>query len=216
MSRRALPLLVALGLIGSTAKAQGQQALTLSAEWLHANSGALRRAALPSYAWGIALDRPGGVRLEAGYLRAVRPTTTAKGMTGGVGLTLADGRVTLRPGVAGLVGVAENNGDRDGYDWTGVDDTPLGGEEGHQDRPVYERGTIVGGGISLAADVRLLAGLSLTGSVRQWVFSGGVLRGDRGRTLAGLGISLRPAVLVQALQGRPAASIGAQDKETSQ
>ena len=223
----AAPTIALVALLAMTAPAHAQQpmppashtweTLTISAEWLHANSGALHRNALPSYAWGIAHDRPSGLRLELGYLRAARPTSTAKGLTGGIGLKFDRGRLSLRPGIAALVGVAETIEDRDGYDWLGVE-APNAGQEGHQERPGYARGTTVGGGLSVAGEVRLGAGVSLTGSVRQWLFSGSVLSGSRDRTLAGIGISLRPGGLVQALRGEPtsAPTISATTEETEQ
>jgi hypothetical protein len=215
---------VLLGLAGQAGAAEGQQrpltastppaTLAVSAEWLHATSGSLHRDALPSYAWGIAVDRPSGLRLEAGYLRAARPATTAKGVTGGAGFNLRFGPLTMRPTVAALLGVAERSADRDGYDWRGLDGTPESGAEGHEGRPGYERGTTVGAGLGLAADFRLINGVSLTGSVRQWTFAGPVLRGDRDRTLAGLGLSFHPITLVNALRGRPAMQVSGTDQET--
>ena len=217
-------LIVALvGLLGRAGSAQAQQpvrppapaweTLTVSAEWLHANSGALHRDALPSYAWSIAHDRPNGLRLELGYLRAARPTTTAKGVTAGVGLRFDHGRFSVRPGIAALVGIAETNGDRDGYDWRSVGDAD---QEGHQARLVYARGTTVGGGVGVGAEFRLGAGVSLTGSVRQWLFSGSVLSANRGRTLAGIGLSLNPSGLFHALRGpfTSATTISATSQET--
>jgi hypothetical protein len=218
-------LIVALvGLLAMAGSAQAQhpvrpaapdwETLTVSAEWLQANSGPLHRDALPSYGWSIAHDRPNGLRLELGYLRAARPTTTAKGVTAGAGLRFDHGRFSVRPGIAALVGVAETNADRDGYDWRGVGDPD---QEGHQARFVYARGTTVGGGIGVGAEFRLGAGVSLTGSLRQWVFSGSVLSGNRGRTLTGIGLSLNPSGLFRALCGQStsATSISATRQETA-
>ena len=219
----AAPIVALVGLLAMAGSAQAQrpvrpaspawETLTVSAEWLHANSGPLHRDALPSYGWSIAHERPNGLRLELGYLRAARSTTTAKGVTGGVGLRFDHGRLSVRPGIAALVGTAETNGDRDGYDWRGVDDANL---EGHQARLVYARGTTVGGGASIGADLRLGAGVSLIGSVRQWVFSGSVLSANRGRTLAGIGLSLNPGGLFRALRGgsTSATTISATTQET--
>jgi hypothetical protein len=220
---KAAPLVALVGLLAMAGSAQAQhpvrqaapawETLTVSAEWLHANSGPLHRDALPSYGWSIAHDRPNGLRLELGYLRAARPTTTAKGVTAGVGLRFDHGRFSVRPGIAALVGIAETNGDRDGYDWRDVDDVD---QEGHQARLVYARGTTVGGGVGVGAEFRLGAGVSLTGSVRQWVFSGSELSGKRGRTLAGVGLSLNPSGLFHALRGEstPATAISATTQET--
>jgi hypothetical protein len=220
---KAAPIVALVGLLAMAGSAQAQhpvrpaspawQTLTVSAEWLHANSSPLHRDALPSYGWSIAHDRPNGLRLELGYLRAARPTTTAKGVTGGVGLRFDHGRLSVRPGIAALVGTAEMNGDRDGYDWRGVDDA---NQEGHQARFVYARGTTVGGGVGVGAELRLGAGVSLTGSVRQWVFSGSQLSGNRGRTLAGIGLSLNRGGLFHALRGEPtsATTISATTQET--
>ncbi len=226
MIRRTLPLAAALALAVATGQAQGQQApaaaaplgaVVASAEWLHANSGALHRDALPSYGFGLGLDRPNGLRLEAGYLRVARPATTAEGFVAGAGWNFARGPVTVRPGVSALIGVGERNGDRDGYDWQGLDETAHAGEAGHQARLSTDRGMTLGGGLGIAADLHLTSGLSLTASLRQWVFSGRELSDNRDRTLAGLGLSLRPAILVQALKGRPATTgISANDKETDQ
>lgn len=222
MIRRVSTLAAAIGLVAAAGEAQGQQAAAAavpfgayvaSAEWLHGNSGALHRDALPSYGWSLGVDRPAGLRLEAGYLRVARPTTTAKGFMAGAGWNFVRGPVTVRPGVSTLIGVAETNAASDGYDWRGLDETPYEGSEGHQGRQRYERGTTVGAGLNLAADLHLVAGLSLTGSVRQWLFSGDVLSGNRDRTLAGLGLSVRPGVVAQAIRGTPTRQISSKDKE---
>jgi hypothetical protein len=75
-------------------------------------------------------------------------------------------------------------------------------QEGHQARFVYARGTTVGGGVGVGAEFRLGAGVSLTGSVRQWAFSGSVLSGNRGRTLIGIGLALNPSGLFHTLRGQ--------------
>ena len=223
----ALSLVSLVGALGFAGQARAQQpvqpaprvweTLSLSAEWLHANRGDLHRDALPSYGWSIAHDRPNGMRFELGYLRAARPTTTAKGVTGGFGLRFDRGRFSVRPGVAALVGVAETNADLGGYDWRGIE-APNDGQDGHQGRAVYSRGTTIGGGLSLGAEYHLGAGVSLTGSVRQWLFSGPVLSSHPDRTLAGFGLSLRPGGLVQALRGQPTRpiTISATTEETEQ
>lgn len=225
MFRRTLPIAAALGLALLPGRADAQHAsaapapmgaFTVSGEWLHLNSGSLHRDALPSLGWSFGMDHARGFRLEAGYLRVARPGTTAKGFTAGAGWNFVRNRVTLRPGVSALLGVAERIGDRDGYDWQGVDGTPLEGDAGHQDRVGYQRGTTVGGSLNLAADYYLGAGMSFTASLRQWVFTGGVLSGDRDRVLAGFGLSLRPGVLVQALRGPHASQSSATQKENAQ
>ncbi len=225
MIRRALPIAVALSVALLPGRAEAQHAspapapmgaYTVSGEWLHLNSGSLRRDALPSLGWSIGMDHPRGFRLEAGYLRVARPGTTAKGFTAGAGWNFVRDRVTLRPGVSALIGVAERIGDRDGYDWQGVNGTPLEGDTGHQDRVGYQRGTTLGGSLNFAADYYVGAGMSITASLRQWVFTGGVLSEDRDRVLAGFGLSVRPGALVQSLRGRPATQISSAEEENAQ
>jgi hypothetical protein len=198
MFHRALPLatVLAVGLVAGV-EAQQASAYVVSAEWLHLTSGDLHRDAMPSLAWGVGMDHPSGFRLEAGYLRVARPTTTAKGFTAGAGWNVVRDRFTLRPGVSALVGVAERNDDLDGYDWQGVDDSPFEGGTGHQERMGYARGTTIGASLNLSADYHVTPGFALTASLRQWVFSSGVLGDDRDRVLAGFGLSIHPAVLLR-------------------
>jgi hypothetical protein len=191
-----------------------------SAEWLQANGGGLHRDALPSYAWSLSRDiGDRGLRLELGYLRAARATSTAKGVSAGLALSRTRGRFTVRPGIAALAGVAETVADGGGYNWRAEGGVSEGdypdGQAGYQGRPLYTRGTTFGGGLSVAAEARLVAGLSVTGSTRYWVFSGDVLRADRTRFLAGVGLAVRPAELVAAVRGdrqdRPVAASTAQE-----
>jgi hypothetical protein len=108
---------------------------------------------------------------ELGYLRSAHERTTAEGVMAGAGLSLRQGRLTARPGVAMLVGAAE-----------------AGGVSGSGD----VRKTTAGGALNLCAEVRVLPIASLTASVRQWFFTSSVLRPDRNPTLVGLGVSLHP------------------------
>ena len=189
-------------------------AYALTAEWLQLGAGDLNRDAFQSYAWSLSRDiGHRGLRVDLGYLRAARPTTTAKGVSAGLGLSRTRGRFTVRPSIAALVGVAESVADSDGYHWRAED----GGETGYEGRKAYARGTTLGGGLSLAAEMRLLAGLSVVGSTRYWVFSGNVLRADRTRLLAGFGIAVRPADLVAAIRRDRPGSIAAttETQETS-
>jgi hypothetical protein len=194
----------------------------LTAEWLHLGAGGLHRDALPSYAWGLSREiGHRGLRVELGYLRAARATSTAKGLSAGLALSRTRGRLTVRPGVAMLAGVAETVADSGGYDWRAEGGVSEGGYEdgqvGYESRLRYTRGTTIGGGLSLAADARLVAGLSVTGSTRYWLFTGDVLRADRTRLLAGFGISLRPAELVARFRrNRPSTLVATTDtQETS-
>ena len=170
----------------------------VSGEWLHVGGEALHRDATQSLSLTLAHDRPSGLRVELGYLRAARERTNAEGATAAVSLPLRSGRVTVRPGLAMLVGAAEASVDRAGYNWRDADGTI---QTGHQGRPLDSNGTTVGGGLSLGAEVRVGAGVSLAASVRQWVFSGQVLRADRASTLMGLGLSVHPSEIYSALRG---------------
>lgn len=177
----------------------------LTAEWLQLGAGDLNRSALPSFAWSLSRDiGPQGLRIDLGYLRAARPTTTVKGASAGLAFSRTRGRFTVRPGIAALLGVAETVADSDGYHWRAEGGVSEGGyedgETGYQGRRLYARGTTLGGGLSLAAEARLAAGLSVVGSTRYWVFGGNVLRADRTRLLAGFGIAVRPADLVAAFR----------------
>jgi hypothetical protein len=102
-----------------------------------------------------------------------------------------------------LVGSAEASIDRGGYSWRGIDSV-YQNQTGHQGRPLDANGTTVGGGLSLSAEYPLVGGLSLSASVRQWLFSGSILRAGRSPTLAGFGLSIHPNETLTALRGRGA------------
>jgi hypothetical protein len=194
----------------------------LTAEWLQLGGGGLNRDALPSYEWSLSREiGHQGLRIEVGYLRAARPTTTAKGVSAGIALSKTRGRFTLRPSIAALAGVAETVADSDGYHWRAEGGVSEGGypdgETGYQGRARYTRGTTIGGGLSLAAEARLIAGLSVVGSTRYWVFSGNVLRSDRTRLLAGFGLAVRPADFVAAFRRKRPGPLAAttETQETS-
>jgi hypothetical protein len=172
---------------------------SVSGEWLQVGGGALNRDASPSFALSFAHDRPNGLRFTLGYLRAARARTAAEGLTAGLSLPVRTGRLTVRPGLSMLVGAAEAAVDRGGYNWA---DSASQTQSGYQARPLDANGTTLGAGLDLGAEVRLVAGVSVAASVRQWLFSGSVLRGDRAATLAGFGLSLHPNEMLSALRGR--------------
>ncbi len=161
-------------------------------EWLQANGGPIDRHALPSLAATVSrrLDRGvfSGAELEVGWLRAARPTTTAQGVTAGLARALRAGPLTLRPAIAALAGQALSTVDSGGYDWRGIN-APYLGQTGYQDRPRLTRGATVGAGLQLGADVALYRGLHLTGSVRQWTYTGRVIAANRSPLLAGFGLA---------------------------
>jgi hypothetical protein len=172
----------------------------ITGEWLKVGGEALNRDASQSFALVIAHDRPSGLRFELGYLRAARALTNAEGLTAGLSLPVRAGRLTIRPGLSMLVGAAEAGVDRGGYNWA---DSATQTQSGYQGRPLDANGTTVGAGLSASVEVRLLAGISLAASVRQWLFSGTVVRSDRATTLVGFGLSVHPNDVVRALRGRP-------------
>ena len=145
-----------------------------------------------------------GARVEAGWLRASRVTTQAQGVTLGMSVGLPVGlqdasdtpaprpSLTFRPGVAVLAGWAEAQETDAWYTWRGLPNTAYAGQTGTAStwRPV--RGRTTGAGVSLAADLRLSRAVALTGAVREWAFTGPVIRPNRWATLAGLGLSVRP------------------------
>jgi hypothetical protein len=172
----------------------------ITGEWMHVGGQALNRDAPQSFSLILAHDRPSGLRFELGYLRAARALTNAEGVTAGLSLPVRAGRLTVRPGLSMLVGVGEAGVDRGGYNWLGADGATQN-QTGYQGRPLDASGTTVGAGLSLGAEVRLGVGVSLAASVRQWLFSGTVLRSDRASTLVGFGLSLDPNGVLSALRG---------------
>jgi hypothetical protein len=205
--RVAVRILTAAVLLPSAAGAQDRAILyhpipiltAITGEWLHVGGEALNRDASQSFALILSHDRPNGLRLELGYLRAARAVTNAEGLTAGLSLPVKAGRLTVRPGLSMLVGAAEAAVDRGGYNWA---DSATQSQTGYQNRPLDANGTTVGAGLSLGAEVRLGAGVSLAASARQWLFSGTVLRTDRAPTLLGLGLSVHPNDILTSLRGR--------------
>jgi hypothetical protein len=171
----------------------------ISADWMHVNDGAMRRDGSQSAAWSLAHDFGSRLRFELGYLRAAREESSAKGATAGISFPMSFHRVTIRPGATLLAGVAQASRDSGGYYYTNS-----GGQTSYQPRMRYTRGSTVGAIASLGAEFRLTAGFSATATIRQAGFSGDVLDGDRLRTLAGFGLSVRPGHLLQALHLRSA------------
>ena len=173
---------------------------SVTGEWLHVGGEALNRDASQSFALGFAHDRPNGLRFELGFVRAAKALTNAEGLTAGLSLPVRAGRLTVRPGLSMLVGAAEAAVDRGGYNWA---DSTTQTQTGYQSRPLDANGTTVGAGLSVGAEVRLLDGISLAASVRQWLFSGSVLSGNRAATLVGFGLSIHPNEVLGTLRGRP-------------
>ena len=171
----------------------------VAAEWLQAGAGPIPRPARPRRAGACARPFAGGPLAGAararGGRRAGRPTTTAEGVTAGLAWGATAGPLTVRPGFAVLAGRAISTVDSGGYDWRGIA-PPYLGQTGYQDRPRLTRGATVGAGLQLGADVALVRDLHLTGSLRQWTFSGDVIRANRSPFLAGVGRAVdrtRPA-----------------------
>jgi len=172
---------------------------SITGEWLHVGGEALNRDAAQSFALAFAHDRPSGLRFELGYLRAARALTNAEGVTAGMSVPVRAGRVTVRPGFSLLLGAAEAGADRGGYNWA---DSTGQLQTGYQGRPLDANGTALGAGFSLGAEVRLLAVVSRAASVRQWLFTGSVLRGNRATTLLGFGLAVHPSDMLSTLRGR--------------
>lgn len=181
-------------------------------DYLHLGAAPIGRRAEPSMdvTLGRALgpgDPTRATRVEAGWLRASRVTTQAQGVTLGMSFGVPLGRraaeerpahgpaLTLRPGAAVLAGWAEAQDSTAFYAWRGLPNTAYAGQTGTAVawRPV--RGRTTGAGLSLGADLRLTRAVAITGSVRQWAFTGPVIRPNRHATLAGLGVAVRPRTL---------------------
>jgi hypothetical protein len=168
---------------------------TLSAEWLGTGTGPIRRGALPSLAATIGWQPRGGIlsrwRVDAGYLRDARTRTTGEGATLGLAHVVRVGRLTLLPGIAGLVGRAHAYSGGQSYDWQGIA-APFLGQTGTQTQGVHVRESTTGIGAMLGAAIRLSPGLVATASVRQWRFSNDILGDRQSPTLAGFGLSITP------------------------
>jgi hypothetical protein len=180
---------------------------SLDAQYLHVGSGPISRRASRSLGatLGFDLARSSGTgvswRAEGGWMRVARENSTAQGATLGAsvgvpvgrGARRGDARLTLRPGVAALLGWEEAQGETPLYDWRGLPATGYAGQTGTQGYRQPARANAAGGGVSLGAELRVSRGLSVTGSVREWLFAGDVIRADRSSTLGGLGLAIRPA-----------------------
>ena len=167
----------------------------VSAEWLQIGTGSLYRNVTPSLAITVAHDHLNGLRLEVGYLRAVRRLSTVNGATGGISMPLTHGRLTVRPGIGALVGRAVTAVDEGGYAWQS--DTPDSTETGYQSHRRYMRETTVGGAVNLSAELQVIRALAITASIRQWIFTGDAIRQNRTPMLAGLGLSFHPGAVVR-------------------
>lgn len=199
----ATALVVSVLMLATPIQAQNQGATAapslglltaVSAEWLQVGAGSLHRDAAPSLAVAVAHDRPNGLRLEVGYLRAARRLSTAKGVTGSVSMPLTGGRFTVRPGVGAFIGRAVSTIDDGGYAWqSGTPDSTTG----YQKHQRYMHATTVGAAANLGAEVQVIPALAITASVRQWIFTGHAMSPDRTSTLAGLGLSFHPGALIQ-------------------
>lgn len=168
---------------------------SLGAEWLGTGTGPIRRHALPSLAatlgWQGQRGALAGWRVDAGYLRDARTQTTGEGATLGLARAIRLGRLTLLPGVSGLVGRAHAYSGGSVYDWQGIA-APYLGQTGTRGVGSHVRESTTGVGAALGAAVRLSAGLVATASVRQWHFSNDILGDQQSPTLAGFGLSITP------------------------
>lgn len=171
---------------------------TVDAQYLHVGAAPIRRHAGASMGLTIARalgsrDPARALQLEGGWLRASRVQTQVQGVTLGLSAGLPVGSsLTVRPGAAMLAGWAEAQDVTSAYDWRGMPNTADVGQSGTEQflRPV--RGRAAGAGASLGADLRLASGVSIVGSVREWMFTGAVIRPNRHATLAGVGVAVRP------------------------
>jgi len=185
---------------------------TFDAQYLHWNAGDVRRHATPSFeatlgrAAGDAGVAGANWRIEAGWLRAVRATTTAQGATLGLSAGIAvpgtgsrgadaSPRLTVRPGIALLAGWAEAQDSTTIYDWRGLPGTAAAGTTGSEYTFSTTRGATMGVGMTLGAELRITRAIALSASARHWMFSGGVIAPNRQSTLIGLGAAMHPALL---------------------
>lgn len=159
--------------------------LYVTGDWLQANALPLNRDAMHSVAFDLSY-RHQWWAADAGYLRIARDLSTVQGgfLTGSY--VYQWNRVTLLPFVGGFAGQALASADSTGYNFVAADGTP-----GHQARYSYSTGASFGGGVGLTAEVRLLGPVALRLDGAQWFFSGSPVATDRGRTIFGVGLSVR-------------------------
>lgn len=193
---RAIPSFVAgacllcLAALPRALPAQGSSAFThgvvIDGDWLQASALPLDRHALHSVDGGLSLRR-GSWSVDLGWLRVARNLSTVQGGTVSLAWLLPWHGVLFAPTIAGLGGRAQRSVDSTGYDF--ID--PATGATGHTPRYSYSSASTIGGSVGLAMEVPIYRALAFRGLVSQWYFSGTPLEGDRARTLAGAGLSLR-------------------------
>lgn len=160
--------------------------VVIDGDWLQANALPLDRQTLHSVDGGLSF-RLGAWSADLGWLRVARDLSTVQGGTLSLGLLLPWHGVLFTPTIAGLGGRAQRSVDSTGYDY--VD--PRTGTTGHTPRYSYSSASTIGGSIGLAIEVPIYRAIAFRGLVSQWYFSGDPLDGDRARTLAGAGLSVR-------------------------
>lgn len=190
--------------------------VTVAAEWAHVGAGRISRPDQPFTAarsMAGALSVPVGgaarpaLRVDLGWIRAVRSANTSQGATLGASLPITapglGGRVRVYPGVATAAGWAETQGITGRYDWRGLDGTAYAGQEGAQSIPAVVRSRITGVGAQLSAEASLDGllgreshGVALAGSARRWAFRGRAAAPNRRVTLVGVGVAVRPSALL--------------------
>ncbi|MFI5312429.1 MAG: hypothetical protein ACHQQ3_14420 [Gemmatimonadales bacterium] len=142
---------------------------------------------------------------EVGWLRVARSLSTVQGGFVTVSHPLRWGDVTVLPGLGAFGGSAEASRDTTGYNWVGASPTDVG----HVPRYDHSRAASFGGGVSLGIEYPARSLVALRASVSHWAFSGQPLTGDRQRTLAGAGLTVRFGTSLAAR--RPTVRSGAQD-----
>ena len=160
--------------------------VVIDGDWLQANALPLDRKALHSVDGGLSFRR-GAWSADLGWLRVARDLSTVQGGTLAFGWLLPWHGVVFAPTIGGLVGRAQRSVDSTGYDY--ID--PRTGATGHTPRYSYSSASTVGGSAGLAVEVPISRAIAFRVLVSQWYFGGAPLEGDRTRTLAGAGLSLR-------------------------
>lgn len=159
--------------------------LYATGDWLQANALPLNRDAIHSMSFDLSYRRSSWA-VDAGYLRIARDLSTARGGFLSGSYVYRWNRITLLPFIGGFVGEALASADSTGYNFIAAD-----GSVGHQTRYSFSKGTTIGGGAGLTAEVSLYGPIALRLDGADWFFSGDALALDRNRPVFGAGLSLR-------------------------
>jgi hypothetical protein len=158
--------------------------IVVTSDWLQANALPLDRDALHSMA--VMASYRSKYSVDAGWLRIARDLSTVQGGAVLVGRPLYWRTLLFIPAVGLLGGRAQASADSTGFDFIAPD-----GSTGHTPRYSYSSAATFGGGASLTVTLPVYGPLGARALVQQWLFSGSPLEGDRGRTLLGVGLSVR-------------------------